>query len=85
VQRSDLEAAILELTALLDQPEAPERSFQSYFENRSLVFGVLGYECAVSRPRLPLASGSYMEPDFLGQLFSGGKSWILRHRSSECF
>jgi hypothetical protein len=63
--RDALEAAIVQLEALLGVPGTPEDSYQRYFEANPAALAALGYRRAVSQPRLPIVGDGHFIPDFL--------------------
>jgi hypothetical protein len=65
LRREALEAAIVELEALLAVSGTPESRYQRYFEANPAALAALGYRRAVPQPRLPIAGGGQFIPDFL--------------------
>lgn len=66
-----LEAAITELTILLDHDDAKEKEFQSWFERHPVAWEALGFQRSVPRLELNLPGQSGMILDFLAERPNG--------------
>jgi hypothetical protein len=71
VDRQGFEEALAELDALIENPDAREGDFQSWFERHPLVFEVLGYKNVLSHPELTEGGTTLFIPDFLVQRLDG--------------
>ncbi len=71
VNKVQLEGAITELSLLLKADESRESKYQEFFEKNPVVFTILGYKRAYSKPRLKKLDGEYLEPDFLVEQIDG--------------
>lgn len=65
-KRQSLEDAIITLKMLLASDEAVEDDFQSWFEERPIIFEALGYKRFLPKPILTTTKGNRI-PDFLVQ------------------
>jgi hypothetical protein len=62
----ELTALFASLDALLREA-VEEDEFQVWFESNPAVFEILRFKRSISKPRLMLGDGKYLEPDFLVQ------------------
>lgn len=67
IGREALEAAIGDLTTLIEFSDVSEDDFQKWFERHSVVFQVLGYRRSIPHPEFPLPGSSTLIPDFIAQ------------------
>lgn len=65
--RESLEAAITELTILINHEDAGEQEFQSWFERHDIAWEVLGFRRFVPHPALNLPGQTPMILDFLAE------------------
>ena len=69
--RQSLEAAITELTILINNEDAGEQEFQSWFERHAAAWEVLGFRRFVPHPALNLPGQTPMILDFLAERSDG--------------
>lgn len=65
--RESLEVAIAELTILMENDDAGEQEFQSWFERHPVAWEVLGFQRFVPHPELNLPGQTPMILDFLAE------------------
>jgi hypothetical protein len=69
--RETLEISIVELSALMERPDAVEQDFQEWFERHPITFDILGYVRSIPHPELVLDGETSIRPDFIAMRSDG--------------